>query len=1283
MARRLRVYGAVGAFVVVSALLLAVPSGPASVAPRATSPQTVSASALTPSIYYNYSDFFNVPWGEWWDVRSGPYGDAPIGASCFNQTAVNDGTCTTNVAGISRVAKYPYEDWYPSALGSTASDIYAPYRVHVSALNTPGYNLSQPVFLPVLNYAAAPGTTLSWSWYMQYLDKANYTLLTSTRGCFSSSAAYADDGYQLWNKISITLDNGEAARLFGAPATGTQSTIQSWWNTNTLPGCSGKPAQSGALESSINSWFANEANGKYDVYNGYAGAYTPLYTNISATVVSGGSTGLTKVYLEHGAWGTEVLLDRWFYWGNATYTGNQLNSSKAAGWWPMENGWWEGVNYAGKLQATTMNFNLSGVLQYHFQERSLAGPDNTFRSSTNLADTDDVPVWTWGPQLLDYVTVTNPHPYSEIARYAGLNYIKTTPGSSDYGTNTPFDYVPISWAAKSGEWWNYFFPTTSAAYYQNPATATIGTSLPTTQLPSITSTLSFRYIFPSMYGTWDAATGDWYVPGGTAESWPAGTPGQYPNMPYPGIFFAPANIPPTVTTSAASSITTTAATLNGDLTSLGSASSVTVGFRWGTSASLVGATNVTVGSRTATGAFSDALSALTPVTTYYFQAWANGSGFAHGAILSFKTAGTPPTVVTDAASGITTSAATLNGHTTSLGTASSVSVGFLWGTSSTLTGAANVTAGTQTATAAFSSPLTGLASGTTYYFEAWANGDGFATGSILSFTTGTSATAPTVTTSAASSITITGATLNGDLTSLGSASSVTVGFRWGTSSSLSGATNVTVGPETATVAFNTALTGLAPDTTYYFQAWAKGNGFTFGVILSFTTASTPPTVVTDAVSGITTSAATLNGHTTSLGTASSAMVGFLWGTSSTLTGAANVTAGTQTATAAFSSPLTGLASGTTYYFEAWADGQGFAQGSILSFMTAVAPPVVHTNGASGLTASAAVLNGGTSSLGTAASITVGFLWDTSSTLSGATNVTAGTQTAPFTFSASLTGLTASTTYYFEAWANGDGFATGSILSFTTTVRGTMAPSVTTSAASGVTISAAVLYGTTSSLGTAATVTVGFRWGTSSTLAGATNASAGSQTTAGSFTASLSGLSSGTTYYFEAWANGDGFATGSILSFTTTAAASTPTVTTAAASGTTTTGATLNGNLASLGSASRVTVGFLWGTDANLVGATNVTVGAHTSAAAFTQPLSGLTPGTTYYFEAWASGTGFAHGAIVGFTTQSSGTTPSQPTFLGLPATLGYALVALIILIVVVAAVALIWRRRKSPPPANP
>ena len=1197
VASRLGVLGIVLALMTASVLLFAAPSGTAGTQPR--SGAGVAPSAVTPSIWYNYSDFFNVPYGEWWDMRTPLYGDEPVKADCFNATAASDGTCTTNVAGLSRVAQYPYMDWAGSGNtkdeGSVTS-MYAPYRADITAYNVGGYNLSQPVFLPVLNYNAAPGTQLSFNWYMQYLDKANFTKVTSTLGCYGGTGATANEGYQLWNKIYLTMDNEEAARLFGATVSTSLTTMQNWWSTNTLPGCSGSHSQFGPLESSVNSWFQNEANGKYDIFNGYDAAYESLYTNITATVVSPGPTGTTNVYIEHGAWGTEILLDRWFYWGNATYAGNQLDSSKAAGWWGMENGWWEDVHYTGSLTSADMNFNLKGVLQYHFQEHSAPGADGCLRQQTGCTEavpSDDTPYWTWGPMLVDYVfPASNGGPYSEMDRFAGLNYIKTTPGSGDYGKNTSFDYTPISWAAKAGEWWNFQFPTTASAYYQNPATAPIGTDpLKSAQLPTITSTLSLQKIFPAPYGTWNAAAGAWSVTGGTAESWPASTgPGTYPYVPFPGIYLQPSNLPPGVTTTPATGITGTGATLNGNLASLGSATSVDVGFRWGTDATLATATNVTVGPLTSPGAFNTALTGLTLGVTYYFQAWANGVGFAHGSIMSFNTAGTPPTVATVAASGITASAATLNGDLAGLGTASSVTVGFLHGTDPGLAGATNDTVGTETAAGPFADPLSGLTAGTTYYFQAWADGDGFAEGTILSFTTGT--TYPQVTTDPASAVITTGANLNGHTTSLGTATSVDVGFLYGTDSALAGATNVTASTQTVPGAFTEAVTGLTPGTTYYFQAWANGNGFAAGSILSFTTGTpptSPPSVTTDAATGITMTGATLNGATTSLGTAGAVDVGFLYGTDSALAGATNTTVGPQTAAGPFSLPLTGLASATTYYFQAWALGDGFAAGSILSFTTASppSPPVVTTSAASGVTASGATLNGATSSLGSATSVSVGFLYGTDSALAGATNVTASTQAAPGSFSTALTGLTAATTYYFRAWANGDGFATGTIQSFTTTSPASVSP---------------------------------------------------------------------------------------------------PSATTSAASSVTTTGATLNGNLAGLGSASSVTVGFLWGTSATLSGATNVTVGAQTATGTFTSALTGLSPGTTYYVEAWALGDGFAHGTILSFTTGASGAAPPEPTFLGLPAMVGYAVLAAILVVVVVVALVaylMVRKRKQSPPPENP
>ena len=204
---------------------------------------------------------------------------------------------------------------------------------------------------------------------------------------------------------------------------------------------------------------------------------------------------------------------------------------------------------------------------------------------------------------------------------------------------------------------------------------------------------------------------------------------------------------------------------------------------------------------------------------------------------------TPPTVSTSAATGEGQTAPTLNGNLGGVGTAATVTVGFLYGTSLTLAGAVNVTAGSLTAATAFNEPLTGLTAGTTYYFKAWALGDGFVAGSALNLATqtqtGPQLHAPSVATKDASSIGQTSATLNGALQSLGTASSATVGFLYSTDPGFGGALNVSLGAQTVAGVFAQPVTGLATNTTYYVEAWALGNGFASGSAVSFKTAAAP------------------------------------------------------------------------------------------------------------------------------------------------------------------------------------------------------------------------------------------------------------------------------------------------------------------------------------------------------------------------------------------------------------------------------------------------------------
>ena len=183
---------------------------------------------------------------------------------------------------------------------------------------------------------------------------------------------------------------------------------------------------------------------------------------------------------------------------------------------------------------------------------------------------------------------------------------------------------------------------------------------------------------------------------------------------------------------------------------------------------------------------------------------------------------------------------------------------------------------TVTGTGAFSANISGLTVSTTYYYRAKAVGDGDPVyGSGMNFTTGPS---PSVSTYAASDVTTSSARLNGNLTSLGTADNVTVSFVWGTTLGGPYPNETTSENMTSTGTFYFDLGGLDPGTTYYYRAKAVGDGTSYGMEMSFTTLLPSPLVTTNDASSITTNSARLNGDLTSLGTASSVTVSFVWGT---------------------------------------------------------------------------------------------------------------------------------------------------------------------------------------------------------------------------------------------------------------------------------------------------------------------------------------------------------------------------------------------------------------------
>ncbi|MCX6007948.1 MAG: hypothetical protein NTZ34_11920, partial [Chloroflexi bacterium] len=176
-------------------------------------------------------------------------------------------------------------------------------------------------------------------------------------------------------------------------------------------------------------------------------------------------------------------------------------------------------------------------------------------------------------------------------------------------------------------------------------------------------------------------------------------------------------------------------------------------------------------------------------------------------------------VSTEAATSITEAAATLNGYLESLGPYDTVQVWF------ELSNGRSTTHQTMSAPGAFSARVSGLTAGTNYDYRAVAMstlmGGQKADGSYVSFSTIHSIPqAPIdVSTSSASDVTSGTVTLNGYLSGMGPYDSVTVWFSWGNSGSFGNNTGqqVLYGPGP----FSMQLSGLSPNTTYYFRAAAK------------------------------------------------------------------------------------------------------------------------------------------------------------------------------------------------------------------------------------------------------------------------------------------------------------------------------------------------------------------------------------------------------------------------------------------------------------------------------
>jgi hypothetical protein len=158
--------------------------------------------------------------------------------------------------------------------------------------------------------------------------------------------------------------------------------------------------------------------------------------------------------------------------------------------------------------------------------------------------------------------------------------------------------------------------------------------------------------------------------------------------------------------------------------------------------------------------------------------------------------------------------------------------GVCWSTSVNPTIALSTKTTDGIGTGTFTSSITGLTLGTTYYVRAYAtNSVGTAYGNQVSYTTPTLAI---LTTTTASSTTSTTATSGGNVTSDGSSPVTELGVCWGTSTLPTTANSKTT-DGTGIGTFTSSITGLTLGTTYYVRAYATNIvGTAYGNEVSFT-----------------------------------------------------------------------------------------------------------------------------------------------------------------------------------------------------------------------------------------------------------------------------------------------------------------------------------------------------------------------------------------------------------------------------------------------------------------
>jgi len=371
---------------------------------------------------------------------------------------------------------------------------------------------------------------------------------------------------------------------------------------------------------------------------------------------------------------------------------------------------------------------------------------------------------------------------------------------------------------------------------------------------------------------------------------------------------------PAVNTSSISNITASAARCGGNVIKDGGLTITSRGVVWSTKPNPTIADSNTENGN-GTGSFISYLVGLSFGTTYYVRAYAiNNMGISYGNEISFITRNGIATLSTMAASNIQTFSAQSGGNITDNGGDSVILRGICWSTSPNPS-IANDTSVNGSGNGSFISNLTGLTYNTTYYVKAYAtNKICTSYGPEISFKSRDGVIS--LTTKAVSNIQLYSAQSGGNITNNGGDSVTLRGICWSTSPNPT-ITNDTTVNGSGNGSFSANLTGLFYNTTYYVRAYALNSFDTcYGNEIKFTTRNGIATITTYSAGLIKDTSAQSGGSINDNGGDPIILRGVCFSTNPNPTTSDNTTQN-GSGNGNYSSLMTGLSSGTTYYVRAY------------------------------------------------------------------------------------------------------------------------------------------------------------------------------------------------------------------------------------------------------------------------------------------------------------------------------------------------------------------------------